>query len=197
MPAHSEIWRQTRGMSRGEPAAIEWFYRRYFDQMFAEARRAGGGDENRCLDIVQEATLKALRCMRPFREETQLTRWVYVLVRSVVYDELRRESRRLRRENRRAQADAWEPTEEEGLDARARLAWLEKQLAHLTREEARLLDWRYRLGWTLARMGSQLGLTAGAVDGRLRRLVAKIKRQAESDFDDGETYFERRGTSPS
>jgi hypothetical protein len=34
---------------------------------------------------------------------------------------------------------------------------------------------RHRLGWTLERIGAVVGLAPGAVDGRLRRIIGRLR----------------------
>ena len=48
--------------------------------------------------------------------------------------------------------------------------------------QVRLLTMRYRFGWTLQRIGAAVGLKPGAVDGRLARLVAALRRRAQETF---------------
>lgn len=61
----------------------------------------------------------------------------------------------------------------------ARIHWLTEQLQSLSADQRQLLDWRYRLGWTLESIGSRLGLKSGAIDGRIRRVLQQLKRQSE------------------
>jgi len=48
----------------------------------------------------------------------------------------------------------------------------------------RLIELRYLHGWTLARMAQTLGLSIGTIDGRLRRALDHIRRQAQEVRDD-------------
>jgi RNA polymerase sigma factor (sigma-70 family) len=65
----------------------------------------------------------------------------------------------------------------------ARIHWLTEQLQALSEDQRQLLDWRYRLGWTLESIGSRLGLKSGAIDGRIRRVLQQLKRQSEEGDD--------------
>jgi DNA-directed RNA polymerase specialized sigma24 family protein len=47
-----------------------------------------------------------------------------------------------------------------------------------------MLLMRHRFGWTLQQIGTALGLKAGAIDGRLRRLVGALRRKAREELDD-------------
>jgi DNA-directed RNA polymerase specialized sigma24 family protein len=46
-----------------------------------------------------------------------------------------------------------------------------------------LIHWRYRLGWTLQRIAETVGLKPGAIDGRLRRALERLRLRAEEEFD--------------
>ncbi len=63
-------------------------------------------------------------------------------------------------------------------ETREQRRWLEERLAEIDGSSRALLMMRYRFGWTLARIGRELGLTPGAVDGRLARLLARLRRKA-------------------
>ena len=175
----------TRAMARGETDALARFYEMHFDTMYANARRLTGQDESFCLDVVQDAMLRVIRAVRPIRGDAAVRRWLQFVVRSAAYDRLRSESRRRLREAAHAREHAaYAATDDTELQER--LAWLWQQIASMDVPEARLLVWRYRWGWTLRRIGEQLGLKPGAVDRRLRRLVAKVKDRAREHCDECE-----------
>lgn len=64
----------TRGMAAGDERTIEDFYRRYFDWLYRKARCATGRNEAFCLDIVQDAVLRIVRCVRPVESEGRFAR---------------------------------------------------------------------------------------------------------------------------
>lgn len=190
----------TRAIAAGDAAAFARFYDAWFDAAFAEARRCTRGDEALCLDVVQDAMLRVIRSMRPLLDERALRAWLMAVVRTSAYDRLRRHARRLRRERRwashavaevgaagadsesTARSSVVEPIEHEALDER--LAWLRDQIAALDPIHGGLLFMRFRLGWTLERIGATVGLSPGAVDGRVGRLVAMLRRRARENFDE-------------
>src|SRR3954464_2660020 len=59
--AKVDIASLTASLAAGDRAAVEAFYRRYFELLFRAARRAAGRDEAFCLDVVQEAVLRVIR----------------------------------------------------------------------------------------------------------------------------------------
>jgi RNA polymerase sigma factor (sigma-70 family) len=163
----------TCAVARGEEAAVEAFYRRFFDVLYRHARQVSRRDESFCLDVVQDAMLRIVRSLRAVPTEPQLVAWLKLVVQSVTYDALRRERRRREREagrSRNGDHVALEPDE--------RLAWLRQELLALDPELVRLIELRFVHGWTLARMAQTLGLTVGTIDGRLRRALDRIRRRA-------------------
>jgi RNA polymerase sigma factor (sigma-70 family) len=171
----------TAAIASGDTEAFAHLFREKFSEMYAEARRATGRDESFCLDVVQEAMLRVIRSMKVMDTEQRMRAWLRVVVQSCAYDRLRAEARRLRRERAAAQ-DRPESQADDGLEER--LEWLRGELTGLDDRQAQLLLMRYRLGWTLQRIGSVLGLKPGAVDGRLGRAVSILRRRARETFDE-------------
>jgi RNA polymerase sigma factor (sigma-70 family) len=151
--------------------------------MYADAVRATGRDEAFCLDVVQDAMLRVIRRMRPMATEGDLGRWLRAVVQSCAYDRLRGESRRRRREAEAA-AESSPQVAPDRDELRRRLHWLEEQLRTCDDASVQMLLMRHRFGWTLRQIGAALGINPGAVDGRLRRLVGGLRREAQEDFDD-------------
>jgi RNA polymerase sigma factor (sigma-70 family) len=171
-----DILELTTAIASGDTEAFGRFYDRYFDAAYGLARRVSGRDEAFCLDIVQEAMLRVVKHMRPLPDEDALFRWLAAVVRSTVYDVLRAEIRRKRREAWRGKEHA--QRESGDADTLRQIAWIRGELANLDPEDAWLLVMRHRCGWTLSRIGEALGLGTTTVDRRIRRLSAKLKRGA-------------------
>jgi len=163
----------TSAVARGQEPAVELFYRRFFDLLYRHARQVSQRDESFCLDVVQDAMLRIMRTIRPVATEAQLVAWLKLIVKSVAYDALRRERRRKGREAARGTVDNQPATDES-----ERLAWLREQLLALDPPLVRLIELRFVHGWKLARIAQLLGLSVGTVDGRLRRALDRIRRQA-------------------
>ena len=172
----------TAAIASGDTEAFARFYRGRFDHMYAEARRATGRDESFCLDVVQDAMIRVIRSLRPMDSETGLRSWLRAVVQCCAYDRLRAEARRVRRERKAIEARPAEASAD--IDIAEKMAWLRRELAALDDQQAQLLVMRYRLGWTLQRIGEAVGLKPGAVDGRLNRAVSALRRRAEEQFHD-------------
>jgi RNA polymerase sigma factor (sigma-70 family) len=172
----------TSAMAAGDENAVETFYRRYFDRLYAMARRASGRDEAFCLDVVQESVLRVLRTVKAVDSEAKLVAWLKLVVRTTAYDLLKSESRRRRREALVAVgpgdvSETIEPDED-------RLTWLRNHIERMDGDVARAMDLRYARGWGLARIARALGISIGTVDGRLRRAIGKLRSAAREVEDD-------------
>lgn len=171
-----DILELTTAIASGDTEAFGRFYDRYFPAVYGLARRISGRDEAFCLDVVQDAMLRVVKHMRPLPDEDALLRWLGAAVRSTVYDILRMEIRRKRRELRREVGASQHETGETNLGEQ--MAWIRRELANLDPEDAWLLTMRHRWGWTLNRIGEALGLGTTTVDRHIRRVTAKLRREA-------------------
>jgi RNA polymerase sigma factor (sigma-70 family) len=131
-----------------------------------------GFDEAGCLDVVQDAMLKAATSMPRLHKESQLAAWMNRVMLNAARDRVRSEDRRRRREDARA-VHAPERASDEDIEE------LMRTLDRLDEEQKELLHARFSLGWTLQRIAESLGLGAGAVDGRIKRALAQLR----DDFD--------------
>lgn len=173
MPEHDPTRNLTNAIASGSAEAFAVLYRERFDQMYAWARQATRRDESFCLDAVQDAFVRIIKGMKQIESEAELTAWLRKVVLSACYDQIRRDRRRTARE-RRTPDEVGTPERDD-----ERLKWIAGQLAAFDPESAALLEMRFRFGWTLDRIGSVLGLKAGAVDGRVRRLTTRLRSAAE------------------
>lgn len=163
----------TRAIARGDTRAFGVLYERWFDRLLAAARLLTGRDEAFCLDVVQDAMLKAARRIPTLTAEPALDRWLCRVVHRAALDRLKHERRRLARERSRQPA---EPTAE--LDER--LAWLRERLRELPAADRSLLAARFARGRSLAQIGAETDTTPGAAHGRIRRVLQSL-RASEGD----------------
>ena len=183
----SKVRSLTEAIASGNTEAFATFYRQWFDTMYAQARNASGRDESFCLDIVQDAMLRVIKAAPPMESDDDLRRWLRVVVQSCAYDRFREEARRTAREQRAVavrgsnNSNVEVGAEEDTVD---RVRWLERELQTLNDRDVQLLLMRHRFGWTLKRIGDALGLKPGAVDGRIRRVLTKLRRRAKEQSHD-------------
>ncbi len=129
--------------------------------------------------------LKVIRCMKPIDNFRQLKAWTRAVAKTVTYDWFRKS---VKNQSHVQVTEGNLPIlaakeEETRIEHTARMVWIEQQIAKLPPETRRLFDMRYRLGWSLQKIAGQVGLKTGAVDGRIRRAIDKLKQQAESESD--------------
>jgi RNA polymerase sigma factor (sigma-70 family) len=181
------IQKLTAAMAAGHEDAVETFYRRYFDWLYAQARRATRRDESFCLDVVQDSVLRIVRNVRAVKSESQLRAWLRLVVQTTAFDQLRSERRRRKREQTvmlatvRVAADP--PLAEQRCEP-AQVDWLKHQIKRFDPQLVQLIEMRYQRNWTLARIAEQLGLSIGTVDGRLRRALKQLRERATEDASD-------------
>lgn len=172
----------TRRMKSGDTKALAIFYEQLFDLMFREVQRLVNRDEPTSLDLVQESMMKAIRCIKPLPNSGAVFAWSKTVVRSTVYDWLRKQ-------NRNPTFELSESDEEVTVDWIAqqdsvRMMWIEDQLKCMPPDLQKLISFRYRLGWSLRRIAGSMGLKTGAVDGRIRRAIQQLQEKAKREFDE-------------
>ncbi len=183
----SQVRSLTEAIASGNTEAFATFYRQWFDTMYAQARSASGRDESFCLDVVQDAMLRVIKSVPSMTSSDDLRRWLRVVVQSCAYDRFREEARRKAREQRAVVLRASNLSNcEVGAveDTVDRIRWLERELQTLNSRDVQLLLMRHRFGWTLKRIGQTLGMKPGAVDGRIRRVLSKLRRRAKEQSHD-------------
>jgi len=174
--------RITERIAAGDQSAFAVYYERFFDEMFSEVKRVSNLDEASCLDIVQDSMIKVIRNVKKVDTEPMLAAWSRAVARNTAYDWLRK----LRKKSS-CDLDGVELPEKSNpeffLEQEARLIWIEQQILQQPPEIQHLFSLRYRMGWTLQRIAKYLGLKTGAVDGKLRRAIKKIKEMAEASIE--------------
>lgn len=164
-------------------AALDAFYRAWFDRAVALVASLTRRDEAFCLDAVQDAFLRLVRRPPPVWVDSPelLDAWFTRIVHAAALDRLRSDSRRAARD-RASDAVGSPPTNPAHA---AQTGELVRRLEHLITEldahEHALLRARTMSGAGLAQIGAAVGLTVGAVHGRLRRITSRLARAAASD----------------
>jgi len=182
----SDVPRTTAAIASGDTEAFARLYEERFDEVYAFVRSLTRLDEADCLDIVQEAMMRVIRKMKRLDNEPALRAWLRRVARSAAYDHLRRERRRRRRERALEPADGDSAASGLAVEIAERADWLRTELSGLDRATSDLLHLRYCAGMTLERIGYRVGLTPGAVDGRLRRTLASLRSAANEQEENGD-----------
>lgn len=163
----------TSRIRAGDAAAFERLYRERFDAMFAEAKRATGRDESFCLDVVQDVMMKVIHAIPALDTEAALRAWLRRVTLTTARDLLRSEARRSARERISTRSES--ATTRDARNDSETLRALESAIAELDAAASTLVTSRYRFGWTLERIAARMGIGTGAADGRLSRLILRLR----------------------
>jgi RNA polymerase sigma-70 factor (ECF subfamily) len=170
-----DIQHLTAAMAAGDSDAVGSFYRDYFDWMYIQAKLATRRDESFCLDVVQDAVLRVMRTIRPVDSEARLRAWLRLVVQTTAFDLIRNQRRRTARE-----AASVVPETIDTIDRKEQLDWLAQQLKRLDPQLVTMIELRFDQQWTLQRIGRLLGLSTGAIDSRLRRVLKNLRSAAKT-----------------
>jgi RNA polymerase sigma-70 factor (ECF subfamily) len=179
----TSIEKLTAGMAAGDERAVESFYRRYFEWLYAHARRVTRRDESFCLDVVQEAVLRIIRTIKPVQSEAQFHTWMRLVVRTTALDLLRTEQRREKREMVLVELHCCDDFPY-GIFDDEQVEWLRRNVEKFDPQLVRIIELRFEKQWTLARIGELLGLSIGTIDGRIRRALKELRDRAAEEFTD-------------
>lgn len=177
MTCQTGIANLSRRLASGSPDAVATLHRVWFARCVGLVERMTGIDEAAAMDVSQDVLLKAATSMPIFENDRVGEAWLRRVLVNRARDHLRSELRRKRRE---AAVVARRGTEGRSDDA-MEIGVLQDRLARLEEDAADLLRRRFVLGWTLQRIGRELGLGPGAVDGRIRRALLALKGGADVD----------------
>ena len=169
--------RLTRLLARGDRTALGGFYEEWFDRAYAMARGLTRRDEAFCLDVVQDAMLRVMRSMKPMETAIQLDGWMRRVVHTTALDRLRAERRRVGRE---AGASARGSESAVTSEVDERIEWVTARLAEMDERDRELVESRFARARTLDQAGEAARMTGAAAHGRLRRLMAMLRRAGGS-----------------
>jgi RNA polymerase sigma factor (sigma-70 family) len=127
--------------------------------------------------VVQDAVLRVIRTVKQVDSEPRFRGWLKLVVQTTAFDLLRNERRRKNREAMSAVTPFSTDADADSLQ----LDWLAEQISRLDPELVRIIEMRFERSWTLRRIGQTLGISGGAVDGRLRRALRKVELSPDED----------------
>jgi RNA polymerase sigma-70 factor (ECF subfamily) len=161
----------------GNEAAFTSLYEAWFDRLMAFAMSATRRDDAFAADVVQQTFLRVIRGLPALSSAAALEAWMLTTTRRVAVDLLRAELARARRERAAGHdhrtSDAAAPATAPGREELA--AQLAAAISALERSEHDALLVRVGEGLTLPQCAGALGISEGAVQGRVRRSLAKLR----------------------
>lgn len=173
-PVSLALFDLTTGLARGDDGAWGAFHRDYGPALFRRLLAAAGGDHDLAGEALQQAYLRIARHARPCASEAQFGAWLRTVGRSALSDCRRRRLSFWRlRWRREAEAD---PGAEDAGAERLAVA-LDAALAGLDADERALLEAKYFIGRDVRALADALGLSPKAVESRLTRARAELRRR--------------------
>ncbi len=177
----SDTWPLTAAIRRGDEAAFASFFDAWFDRVQAIVRASLRCDHEFCLDVAQDTMLRVADKIPKLKSEGAVTAWLTTTALRKAADRLRAERRRSHREQQVAQPEIDEAAGPvEALIDHESARWLRARLDELPLSDRALLEARFFEDRTLRETGAALGMTTHAADGRLRRIVRRLRGAAEA-----------------
>jgi len=156
----------------GDTACLAALCRRYYPALVAIGH-AIAGDDHLAEDAAQEAVAEACRRLRTLRNPQRFGSWLGAICRNVARDMLTERSR-----CRQAVEGRTAPDPRNDGDEKAALIQAVRALPDHLRQVVFL---RYYNAMTYEKMSSVLGLSAQAINGRLRRARKRIARTMKAN----------------
>ncbi|MEW6741693.1 MAG: sigma-70 family RNA polymerase sigma factor [Planctomycetota bacterium] len=143
-------------------------------------------DEQRADDIVQETWVSAVR--NPPRQLASVRGWLAKVVRNAARQELRRDSRRLQREERAALPERG-PSPEDILERESTRRRLVDAVTALEEPYRCVVLLRYFEGFQPRKIARQLDTPVETVKTRLKRAIEKLRVQLDGEFGERRTWI--------
>lgn len=173
-----------RSEATGGPLPVDWVAAlAEHDRWLRTIVLARTGEPQAVDEVMQEVALAAVRQRAPLADVTKVAPWLYRLAvrQSLLY------RRRMGRKRRREQGygEEYRPTEEDtrGYDplgwllAEERRSLIRSAISRLPRKDAEILMLKYTEGWSYHEIAAHVGISHSAVESRLHRARAMLRRQ--------------------
>jgi RNA polymerase sigma-70 factor (ECF subfamily) len=171
----AELRTLTSALARGDDAAWAQFHREFGPGIFRQLLAATRGDHDLATEALQQTYLRIARHARPCDAEPMFRSWLRVVARTALSDCRRR---RLsfwqllqRHRDDSGNDDSVEIAREDRLQAA-----LDEALAALTADERGLLEVKYFSGMPVRAIAERLAISPKAVESRLTRARAELRR---------------------
>ena len=166
----------TTGLARGNDAAWFQFHRDYGPEIFRRLLAATRGDHDLASEALQQTYLRIARYARPCDIAPMFASWLRVVANSALNDCRRRRHTfwDLLRRNHEATASDAELSTDANDDMFS--GALDHALAQLTEADRALLEQKYFQGDDVRTLATRLDVTPKAVESRLTRARAELRR---------------------
>jgi RNA polymerase sigma-70 factor, ECF subfamily len=159
-------------------------YHETLDALYGYVSRRADGDRALAEDVVQETWLRAIAVWPTQGLPRNPTSWLATVARNVLLNRRRRAAPISLEEFPSATGEQILESSDPDPETRS---LIRRALAQLPRSRARLLERFHLEGFSVAEIAESDGLSARAVEGRLRRARQILRREIESLRSEGET----------
>jgi RNA polymerase sigma-70 factor (ECF subfamily) len=176
--AHSDLVSRAAG---GDPTAFQALVERHRSMVYRLAYQFAGNHYD-AEDIAQEVFLKVYRSLDTFRQDAQLTSWLYRIVMNACIDHRRRQSPAAsapfgeEAERRLLNTPEERPGPEDCAYAGELGQVLEGEIARLPQGQRIVFLMRHHQGLKLSEIADALGLAEGTVKRQLHAAVHRLRR---------------------
>jgi RNA polymerase sigma-70 factor, ECF subfamily len=176
--ADSELISRAAG---GDPTAFQELVERHRSMVYRVAYQFAGNHHD-AEDIAQEVFIKVYRSLDRFRQDAQLSSWMYRIVMNACIDHRRRQSPAgaapfgEEAEQRLLNAPEEAPGPEERAYAGELGAVLETEIARLPHGQRIVFIMRHHQGLKLTEIADALGLAEGTVKRQLHAAVHRLRQ---------------------
>ncbi len=174
-PSPSPLRELTAGLARGDDAAWAQFHRDYGPQIFRHLLAAAWGDHDLANEALQQTYLRVARHARPCDSVPMFAGWLRVVARSALSD-CRRRGRKFWDRLEHRSADPADPGASEHVEEERMLTALDAALSRLDAESRALLEAKYFSGADVRSLAAKLTISEKAVESRLTRARAELRR---------------------
>ena len=164
----------TTGLAQGDDAAWAQFHREYGPGIFRQLLASTGGDHDLATEALQQTYLRVARHVRPCDAAAMFGAWLRIVARTALHD-CRRRRVSFRTLLQRRHADPSDAPSDEKEEERL-LTALDQALSQLVPEDRSLLEAKYFAGTEVRIIASQLAVSPKAVESRLTRARAQLRR---------------------
>src|SRR5438874_10404941 len=164
----------TMGLLRGDDGAWSQFHRDYGPRIFRQLLAATRGDHDLAREALQQAYLRIARYARPCAIEGMFIAWLRTVARTALSDCRRRRQTFWQMLQRRR--DDPTATESASEDEERLQAALDYALLQLDPADRELLEAKYFSGLAVAEIAARMALSPKAVESRLTRARAELRR---------------------
>ena len=159
-------------------AELERIYDDTFGVLYGYASRRCGGERALAEDVTQETWLRAVREWRTTGAPREPLAWLTTVARNLILNHLRR--REVESLDAVSPAEILAAVERDAVSDSAEIASaVNRALMRLPEAEARLLEAFHYERSKVAQLAHDYGISERAVEGRLRRARARLRRELE------------------